>query len=59
VFSDSDYLGKVIDKDRGLYRNRKRNFFTFNLNDGYGEPELQDLPTNNLAQNVELHFGDV
>jgi hypothetical protein len=59
VFHDREYLGKVIDRDKGIFFNRQRGYFTFNLVNGYGEPDPLDLTQNDIPQNVVLHFGDV
>jgi hypothetical protein len=59
VYHEREYLGKVIDKEKGLFYNRQRGYFTFNLNDGYGEPNALDISAYSIPQNLVLHFGDV
>jgi hypothetical protein len=60
VYHSGEYLGKVIDKERGLFKNRERGYFTFNLENGYGEPDPQSAPlAYELPQNLALNFGDI
>ncbi|MDR1609100.1 MAG: transposase [Deltaproteobacteria bacterium] len=55
-----EFLGRVIDKELGLFKNRARGFFTFSLENGYGEPDPQTTPlVYELSQNLTLHFGDI
>lgn len=57
------YLGKVVDQTAGIYHNRKRGYFTFDLETG----EFGDVPENfsdsktsdeRLLKKVSLDFGD-
>ncbi|MDR1487464.1 MAG: transposase [Deltaproteobacteria bacterium] len=53
-------LGKVIDKERGLFYSLwRRGYFTFNLKDGYGLPNSEDLARYVYPRIVSLTFGDV
>ncbi|MDR0572302.1 MAG: hypothetical protein LBG48_05615 [Rickettsiales bacterium] len=55
-----EYLGKVVNKEIGLFRNRKRGLFTFNLEHGYGEPNPLLIPeVYEIPKNLILNFGDV
>jgi hypothetical protein len=60
VYHEEENLGRVINREQGIFRNRKRGYFTFSLNNGYGEynkPETAFIY--NLPQHLTLHFGDV
>ena len=37
--NEPEYLGRVIDKENGVFRNRKRGLFMYSLADGYGDVE--------------------
>jgi len=39
--NDPEYLGRVVDKENGIYQNRKRGLFMYNLENGYS-----DIPAN-------------
>jgi hypothetical protein len=56
-------LGRVIDKESGVYQNRQRGVFTYNLQDGtYGTPDSSFVPPQRGAVRREkliLDFGDV
>lgn len=61
VKSKVDYLGKVIDKEAGIYYNRQRGFFTYDIETGeYGTVGLGDLPAKEPAgpPRLSLDFGD-
>jgi len=53
-------LGLVIDKDRGIFRNRERGVFSFSLEDGYGRaPADAKLPVKAKGKELLiLDFGD-
>ncbi|MDR1037654.1 MAG: transposase [Deltaproteobacteria bacterium] len=60
VCHDSVYLGKVIDKDKGIFFSRKRGEFTFSLANGFGEVSSQDaLRTQHIPAKMVYDFGDV
>ncbi|MDR0723785.1 MAG: transposase [Endomicrobium sp.] len=59
VYHSREYLGKVIDRELGLYFNRQRGYFTFDLNQGYGDPDPDVIAACSLPNNIVLHFGDV
>ena len=43
-----DYLGKVIDKERGIFKSRERGYFTYNLErNEYGEVPEDFVPPSN------------
>ena len=60
--NEPEYLGRVIDKENGVYRNRKRGLFTYNLADGYGNVETDIyMGEQNRQANTErliLDFGN-
>ena len=54
--NDTTYLGRVIDKERGIYKNRERGVFTYSLDNGFGiadgyAPVLE-------REKLILDFGD-
>ena len=54
--NDPEYLGRVIDKNKGIFRSRARGEFTYNLESGYG-----DVDTSHNIMREErliLDFGD-
>ena len=56
-----EYLGRVVDKERGIYSNRARGTFTYDLETGeYGVPDWEDvpLPERNEPPRSNLDFGD-
>ncbi|MDR1080222.1 MAG: hypothetical protein LBQ79_04510 [Deltaproteobacteria bacterium] len=60
VNHDSEYLGKVENKDRGVFKSRKRGIFTFNLQQGYGQATASDLQSNfKFSDLIVLDFGDI
>jgi transposase len=60
VYHEYEYLGKVIDPDKGIFKSMKRGYFTFNLEDGYGDVEPSKVPLlSEITPNLSLHFGDV
>jgi transposase len=59
VYHETVHLGRVIDKDLGLFRSRSRGYFTFNLQDGYGQPpENLNLQRYDCPSVRSLDFGD-
>lgn len=56
-------LGKVLDKERNIFRNKERGVFTFNPQTGeYGKPEESFVPNEEPRKNrrelLVLDFGD-
>ena len=52
--NQEQYLGRVIDKEKGIYRNRERGTFSYSLNHGYIAYE----PMANVEERLILNFGD-
>jgi len=50
--NDTKYLGRVIDKERGVYKNRERGMFTFNLDNGFGNAD--DCAPRRYTENERL-----
>lgn len=53
------YLGRVIDRERGIFKNPERGIFRYTLEGGYQEvdpEEIEDLEENNIKS--VLDFGD-
>jgi hypothetical protein len=60
IYHEYENLGRLLDKDAGLFRNRQRGMFTFSLQDGYGNADPQIVPeVYNIPQSIVLNFGDV
>jgi hypothetical protein len=57
------YLGLVVDREKGIYRNKERGLFTFNpetgefgsVPDTFCEPRIEDKK---VSRHVSLDFGD-
>jgi hypothetical protein len=54
--NQEQYLGRVIDKDNGIYQNRERGRFKYSLKDGF--PETQVLDQAPKEEKLILDFGD-
>ena len=52
--NQEQYLGRVVDKDKGIFRNKERGFFQFTLKGGFIPYHPQDSPSERLI----LNFGD-
>ena len=50
--NDVEYLGRVIDKEKGIYKNRERGVFTFTLENGIVEQQPM------INEKLILDFGD-
>jgi len=50
--NEIEYLGRVVDKNKGIYKNNKKGTFSFALEDG----KTQYLPT--VTEKLILDFGD-
>jgi hypothetical protein len=59
VYHDVENLGRLVNQEIGLFRNRVRGYFTFTLKDGYGpppegiNPQIYEYP-----KIMSLDFGD-
>lgn len=54
-------LGRVLDKEKGIYKNRERGVFTYNLEtENYGTPNASYVPdvTTSKREKLLLDFGD-
>jgi hypothetical protein len=54
-------LGRVIDREKGIYKNRERNIYQYSLETGYSEVEMEALPAELSVPEKEkliLDFGD-
>lgn len=61
VKTSVDYLGVVVDKEKGIYRSRDRGTFTYDLEENrYGVPDWGDVPRPKAAGTPRrcLDFGD-
>ena len=60
--NDPLYLGRVVDKDRGVYQNRKRGLFAYDLIHGFNDAPVgvyTDLQQNaSREEKLILDFGD-
>ena len=60
---DIGNLGRVLDKERGIYRSRERGVFTFDLKTGeYGDAPVDFVPSEAKKSRKEqliLDFGDI
>ena len=54
--NEIEYLGRVIDKVQGVYRNRQRGEFTFSIENGYGDVAITS--NMNSEERLILDFGD-
>lgn len=54
-------LGRVLDKERGIYQNRKQGVFTYSTENGYGKAPVDFVPEMQTAKGkmkLLLDFGD-
>jgi len=60
VLKDNDNLGRVLDRERGIYRSRERGVFTYDLGaNAYGRPPADYVPpTVSRKEKLILDFGD-
>ncbi len=54
--NEVEYLGRVIDKARGIYKNRTRGQFTFSIKEGYASTPSFIEPI--IKEKLILDFGD-
>jgi hypothetical protein len=55
--NDPEYLGKAIDLDKGVFYSKKRGYFTYTLENGYGEWTPQAAPVGTPEEKLILEFG--
>ena len=55
--NDPVYLGRVVDKSKGIYRSRARGDFTYSIEAGFGE--VESLQSGVREERLILDFGDV
>jgi hypothetical protein len=62
VAKDCTYLGRVIDKENGIYKNKERGVFTYNLSENsYGIPDpsyIMPPERKGITEKLILDFGD-
>lgn len=61
VRKTSENLGRVLDKERGIFQNRKLGVFTFSIEKGYGKPPadfVSEVQLNMGKTKLILDFGD-
>jgi hypothetical protein len=63
VVTSQKSLGRVLDEAAGIYQNRERGVFTFDVETGeYGTPDASFVPTGTRRKNAQekliLNFGD-
>lgn len=56
VLHDIEYLGKVLDKEKGIFKNNKKGIFTFSIEDKYGL-----APSNfvNTTTNININTNTI
>lgn len=61
IHKDYTNLGRVLDKDRGIYKNREQGVFTYNLDENtYGKAPADFVPpSGSKKESLILDFGDV
>ncbi|MDR1688600.1 MAG: transposase [Clostridiales bacterium] len=60
--NEAEYLGRVVNKDQGIYQNRTRGLFCFSLENGYSKVSKeieQTEPQIVEKEKLILDFGDV
>jgi hypothetical protein len=57
--NDPVYLGRVIDKELGIYQNKVRGQYQFSLESGYKEIENSSNKAINIKEKDILIFGDI
>jgi hypothetical protein len=60
ILKDFTNLGRVLDKERGIYKNRERGIFTYDIKSGfYGKtPAKYVPPVTSRKESLILDFGD-
>ena len=60
--NDPEYLGRVIDKENGIYRSRKRGLFVYSIEKGYSDlpadADIDALSDVSKEERLILDFGD-
>ncbi|MDR1164738.1 MAG: transposase [Deltaproteobacteria bacterium] len=60
VYHKNEYLGKVENKEQGIFKSRKRGVFSFNLIDGYGTASTYVAPTSVVIPPLQIFdFGGI
>jgi transposase len=62
VYHTSEYLGKVEDKEKGIYRSRQRGVFSFSLDHGFQNTSPENYPSISTSSRIpvaSLDFGDI
>jgi len=62
IYKDYQNLGRVLDKERGIYQNRERGVFTYNLETNtYGKAPAEIVPPSRMRRKESLivDFGDI
>jgi hypothetical protein len=62
VYHEKEYLGLVINKEQGIFKNRQRGIFSFNTKDGFTDlngSELYDPLIISLPSSLIYDFGDI
>jgi len=54
--NEVEYLGRVVDKENGVFVSRERGVFAFSLEHGYADPPTEILPPE--KERLILDFGD-
>jgi hypothetical protein len=55
--NDKEYLGRVLDKDKGIFQSRERGKFIFSLDQGYQEIEQGHLILDKESELI-VNYGD-
>ncbi|MDR2436960.1 MAG: transposase [Endomicrobium sp.] len=60
VYHNEVNLGRTLNKEKGIFKNRQRGFYTFTLKDGFGIVDPEDIIyAEEAPKNVVLNFGDI
>ncbi|MDR1040838.1 MAG: transposase [Deltaproteobacteria bacterium] len=61
TYHDSRYLGRVVDKERGIFRNRSLGTFSFDLENGIRNVSIlvNDSLMEDTRAHISLEFGDI
>jgi hypothetical protein len=56
-YHHTEYLGKVLDKEKGIFSSRKRGIFKFTLENGYEDINNPEIYIINSSHDINLRFG--